>query len=771
MTMNRKLAAGLSISLMLIATASAQDAKPKIKGGYAIHNTVDLGGHIAEQSGSTAMYDTLVNIQSGPRVLGQTLEMHAVTETGKKQHLHLFDSLYASSNGFGGDPLNYISLRASKGKLYDFNGNFRRDRQYFDYNLLANNMVPSGSAAPVSNGYTFPQQMDSPHLYNTVRRMTDLSLTLFPVSKYSVRLAYSKNLMQGPSYTAYHGNVDVMLLQNVRNSTDSYTAGLDWKPFSRTIVTLQEDITHYKGDTSDVMSTAGLLGLNGASTFTPVSLGNDIVLTVPTCKAYPTSTSSTAPIIAGTTFTVNPTCSGVTGYTRSAPTRTLIPTESLRFVSANIPKLHLNGNVRYTSTTMNLSNYAESMTGLTSAIRVKNYSAFANAQRINVAAQFGAVYEISPRFTLTEQFEFTTFRQPAEVTLTENDYNDSLGTGTAANPYSMLNPVSSTPTATSPIITNAFLALNQRTETNVAGVAWQASPRATFSLSYRYRARYMNKGEITGTGAAPLSTSVPKDTYTMYFNENGGIFGADFRPSNKLSLNGGIEVNYADNTFVQTSPRATQHYKLRATYKPREWASIFGSFNDLEHRNNIARVNHLDHSRSYSGGASLAPSERYSLDFNYAYQDVFSQTSLCFLTSGAPPAGAVLLTTVPGTSCVATSGTTIAYFGTGYYDAPTQSGSIGITLVPVKKVRTSFGYSANSTGGSTETLNPRDVPGSLQSQFMTPYAKVSLALTPTWIWKADWNYYGYNEQGAPVGPTAPRDFHGNVVTLGMHYEF
>jgi hypothetical protein len=768
MTMNRTIAAGLSFALLLVTAASAQDAKPVIKDGYTIHNTVELGGHIAEQAGSTAMYDTLVNIQSGPRVLGETLEMHAVP--GKK-HSSLFDSLYASSNGFGGDPLNYISLRTSKGKLYDFTGNFRRDRQYFDYDLFANNLVPGGAAAPTSNGYVFPQQMDSPHLFNTVRRMTDLSLTLYPVSKFSARLAYSQNVMQGPSYTSYHGNVDFMALQNERNSTDSFTAGLDWKPFSRTIITLQEDITHYKGNTSDQLATNGLLGLNGASAFTPVSIGFDNVLTVPTCKAYPTAAGSTAPIIAGTTYTVNPTCSGVTGYTRSQPTRTLTPTESIRFVSANVPKLHLNGDVRYTSATMNLTNYAESMAGLTSAIRLKNYSSFANAQRINVTGQFGAVYEVSPRFTLTEQFDFTSFRQPGEVTFTENDYNDSLGTGTAANPYSMLNPISSTPTATSPIITNAFLALNQRTETNVAGVAWHATDRATFSLSYRYRGRYLNKGELTGTAAAPVSTSVPKDTYTMYFNENGGIFGAELRPTNKLSVNGSLEANYADNAFVQTSPRASQHYKVRATYKPKEWASIFGAFNDLERRNNVARVNHLDHNRSYSVGATVAPSERYSLDFSYAYQDVFSQTSFCFLSSGTPPADAVLLTSVPGTGCVATSGTTIAYLGTGHYDAPTQSGSIGITLVPVKKVRTGFGYRANSTNGNSEMLNPRDVPGSMQSQFLTPYANVALSLTPTWIWRADWKYYGYNEQGSPVGPTAPRDFHGNVVTLGMHYEF
>jgi len=63
----------------------------------------------------------------------------------------------------------------SKGRLYDLRGSFRRDRQYFDYDLFANPLIPSTSSPYVPI-------LDSPHLYNTVRRMTDLNLTLAPLS-------------------------------------------------------------------------------------------------------------------------------------------------------------------------------------------------------------------------------------------------------------------------------------------------------------------------------------------------------------------------------------------------------------------------------------------------------------------------------------------------------------------------------------------------------------------------------------------------------------
>jgi hypothetical protein len=203
-----------------------------------------VGGRIADQSGSLPMYDTLVNLHSGPRIFQQNLEMHAVP---KSPHFFLFDSLMATNMGYGGDPENNTVLRMSKGKIYDFQGMFRRDRQYFDYDLLGNPLIPDGVT---SNGYTFPQVQQAPHLFNTVRRMTDTNLNLFPVAKVSFRAGYSQNINHGPSYSSMHNGSEAQFLQNWRNSTDNWFGAVDWKPFTRTLLTLQENISHYKGDTS-----------------------------------------------------------------------------------------------------------------------------------------------------------------------------------------------------------------------------------------------------------------------------------------------------------------------------------------------------------------------------------------------------------------------------------------------------------------------------------------------------------------------------------------
>ena len=68
-------------------------------GGYQIHSSIELGYRSTDVTGSGDMYDTLVNLQTGPRILDQTLTMQSVDHQGL-----LFDDLYLNSFGWGGDP-------------------------------------------------------------------------------------------------------------------------------------------------------------------------------------------------------------------------------------------------------------------------------------------------------------------------------------------------------------------------------------------------------------------------------------------------------------------------------------------------------------------------------------------------------------------------------------------------------------------------------------------------------------------------------------------
>src|SRR3984957_7047174 len=185
------------------------------RGGYQIHQSIELGYRTTDVTGSGDMYNTLVNLQTGPRILDQTLTM----QSGDHQGL-LFDNLYLNSVGWGGDPNNYARLRADRNKWYNFQSSFRRDQSFFDYDLLANPLNPPTSAPSIPI-------LNSPHSFATTRRMSDFDLTLLPQSTVSFRLGYSHNNMTGPSYSSIHEGTEASLLQDWNTTMNSYRLGGD----------------------------------------------------------------------------------------------------------------------------------------------------------------------------------------------------------------------------------------------------------------------------------------------------------------------------------------------------------------------------------------------------------------------------------------------------------------------------------------------------------------------------------------------------------------
>lgn len=741
------LACGMVCTIAVAQTANPPKHAPKpavaaekdvtVMDGYQVHQSFDVGGHLVDTSGSVAMYDTLVNVHTGPRILNHTMELHSVP--GAK-HL-LFDTLYEGSAGYGGDPLNYTTVRASKGKLYDFQGMFRRDRQYFDYDLLGNPLIPAGLT---SNGYTIPQIQHAPHLFNTVRRMTDLNLTLFPISVISVRMGYSHNISEGPSYSSIHYGTDALLLQNWRNTSDTFMGAIDWKPVRGTTFTYEENIVHYKGDTTWQLAGLDMQLSNG----TPVTLGFDNAGGLKPTKA--TSPCGVQPAVLNSTTTpptANPCESGFLGYTRSNPIRTLFPTEEFRFQSSSLKNVQMTGRILYTDGSAKQPSYNEYFNGLETrtTLRTSTATGSASGKRINASADFGIVWALNDKVSLSDQYDFQNWRLPMKGTISQVDQLGSSMLVAAGAP----DP---------PAVTSATNFLGQKSHTNTMMAAWRPAGWGLMSLGYRYKVRTIAFFQTDGT------------QQVQDVNQNAGLFGMVLRPTKDWRINANVEMAWDDASFAPISPRQLQHYTIRTTYKPKSWATLSGAYNDLEQRDNVSLVNYKAHTRSISGGAVLSPSEHYGLDLDYGYSDVYSTSVNCYADT-VPPAGA---TAMPiGVLCgnaVNTATSTIAYYGNSYYDAPTQYGSVGLVLTPVKPIRVSFGYRANAVSGKTEQLHPLNVPGSLQSTYQTPYASLTWKLTHGWGFKGDYNYYGYGEN-SPVGPTAPRAFHANMVTLAVHYEY
>src|SRR3984893_6363638 len=105
----------LAVTLLFAHPTRAQDDEQKgvDQGNYNIKQSMEFGGRFASIGGDTQTYDTFVNLQQGPRLLGFTLEMQSLDH-----HAALFDRLYFNNFGYGGDPNDVSRLRVSKNKWY-----------------------------------------------------------------------------------------------------------------------------------------------------------------------------------------------------------------------------------------------------------------------------------------------------------------------------------------------------------------------------------------------------------------------------------------------------------------------------------------------------------------------------------------------------------------------------------------------------------------------------------------------------------------------------
>ena len=813
----------------------APEAQMTTPTGYTIHQSVDLGGRITNPTGSGAMYDTLVNLQSGPRVLGETFEMRALP--GKKGTL--VDSISAIGSGFGGDPNSFTKLDFSKGKIYEFSGLFRRDREYFDYDLLGNPNIPAGQSIPIgpktapTGTFAWPQVNQSPFLFNTVRRMTDTNLTIFPLAKVAFRAGYSQNVFQGPSLSPsgyQFAKYDAILQENQRNSTDDFTGGIDWKPVQGTRVTFEEQIDHYKADSYFVMAPGDFIFQEADGTKVAIDdYDSQTPYSSSACNANSIGTTPilSAPQTAGGLPVINAACAVVTNYLRSQPTRILYPTEIFRLQSSSIRNISMNGDVRYTNANMNLPNYYDSYQGLNGTTRSLTYTGVATAKREVTAIDYGLVWQAMKAFSLSEQVDFSSVHQPGTTTMTSVttlatpatagnetiNYAGPLTTTTGAAGASTFEGSGAVGTPLPGYFGQNFL-------TNNLTGTWDASSRTTLSLTYRHGTHSIAQGSPHNTPLAVGATS----NGTVTINEDGGIFNAAVRPFANWDINGSVEALYADNAFTPVGPRQTRHYRVHTMYRPKPWATISAAFNDLERHNNTNNnasavaagdvpyegpINHVDHSRVFSVGAVLMPNEHYGLDFNYAYSDVYTATKICY-DNGASP-------TLPGTASLNSSGgpavcpgvfargstTQLAdWFARDFMDAPTQFGSVAFTTSPAKSIHSNIGYRISAVNGNQFFNDARAVNGSLQSAFQSPFVNLAWTIRTGLIWKAEYNFYGYGEGGpsgpeycstttsltstvvpctslpqptglneSPAGLTAPRNFHANNVELGVHYEF
>jgi hypothetical protein len=748
---------------LLSRPVNTEENSGRTVGRYEIKQSAEFGGRITSFSGNTGMWDTFVNLGSGPRLLEYTFNMHA------KEHMGiLFDDLSFNNFGYGGDPNDVSRLRISKNKIYNFDASFRRDQNIFDYDLLANPLNPATSVPNIP-------VLNSPHEFLMVRRMSDIDLHLFPQSRVRFNLGYSRVVNQGNEFTTVHQGTEAQVLAPTHDTTDRYQAGVSIHFDRTTNLTYNQFYTFYKGDSTEQLNA---LPFNLAGPI-PVDLG----LPFNTVAGQPCAT----PIL-GTGF-ANPTCNGFFNYNVANRIRNNYPTEQLSLQSRHFKNLDISARLNYSEGRSNLPGFLETFGGLKSSSRLRDYTFFGNSltHRRSLTGDGAVTWFVTDRLSVTDTFRYSSFRFPGMWDYTTN----SLFGATLLSTPNPFTPATCPPpftAATCPqhnassgadvIVDNLASLLRQDSKVNTLEFEYQFHKRFSGHAGYRYEHRNIldiqndsqlqtffpgptaalaNRGACAGQPLNPDGTCTvtvaTANNVAVPINANSLIVGFAARPIDSLKIRFDTEIYYADNTFTRISPRHMQSYRLRAAYKPKEWLNFGSAITIFENRNEISQ--NMQHDRSYSFTASIEPPEsHWGLDLSYDYSDIYSATNICFVATPSPAGsltcGAPFLT---GISVYADKG----HFASG-----------SIFFRPIPRVTAYLGYALTSTVGNTLILNPLAPTGPLSFNYHLPIGAVDIQFSKAVMFKAKWNYYGYNEKSDP-GPTLPRDFRGNVVTLSLRY--
>jgi hypothetical protein len=648
------------------------DADGKVWGGYQVNQAIELGGRIVDSNGSDAMYDTLVDLHSGARLLDYSLNMHSLNHNGT-----LMDDLSFSNTGYGGDPERHSRLRMSKSRWYDLSAQYRRNVNFYDYNAFANpyNYGPTVSTPTRPTVVNFN---DSIHMFNTRRHMGDFNLTILPQSPIRFRVGYSRLQNDGPSYSSFHEGTDIQLFQDFSDRQDQYTIGADWRLAPRTNISFDETLVYGQVNTTYVNSNAGTatIGVGTPITQRPVDLG----AIWNTYYGQPCAN----PVV--TNGVLTPTNCGVYGfYHRSGPVRTVLPTSALSFTSNFFKRVDINGSVAYTNGDSRINNYMEQAQAYVTRTNELGFQ-FAGptyAQRTAANADFGFTVHLNDSWSVSNQTRWVNYRQPAAFNSVE--YACFPNTTTGVNLYTPVGvPFGGGSTCAGIAATgvpqhtsgsgadydaiNYLNSFNMQTAYNTTLIHWDFSKQLNVHAGYRYgridvtafdfsteTAIFLpvnsgtgNTRKAPGTYFTPSPDADDAEVANDEIRETAFVFGAQLRPFTSWRINFDYDLARDNGALTPIWPQRSQKVKIRSNYKLNRWLSFGGAINLLSNRNDQVAQNpdgsnafpvgynnptHKDNSNAYSLNATIEPNKYVSLDLGFTWNGLYSNSGTCLMVS------------------------------------------------------------------------------------------------------------------------------------------
>jgi len=731
-------------------------------GDFKVQQYVDFGGRITSVNGSQAMYNTLVNVQAGPRIFEQSLTMQSIN------HQDAFDTLTLVSYGWGGDPQEGLRMRVNKYRWYTFTGSYQYMQNYFDYNLFANPLNP-----PTFNPF-LPVNF-SPHAYYNRQKLYNFGIVALPLRRISIRFDYSRSSFTGPSFSSDHQGTEALTNQNTDSILNGYRFGADFKVTKKTVLSYTQLLQWYTGQTGYTLSPYNSFGLR---------TGQSVSFGLPWGNGSPCN----APLNNGI---ANPVCNGFFSYSDTQNTNTFIPTEQINLKSTSLKWLDFNGQYQYSGASMNSPN-VEIFNGLItrSAVRGSNSTGTnSKANWVSRSADVSATVKITDKLRLVEIFRFRNWQSYGSNLTLGNNYFAAASAGSA----SLLNPISTFPptilghTSSSPqdVVNELNANLDgQETKQNDfqvqydvsrnfgghAGFQWtginmQPGTSSTVALGDIYYPNNPNRGNCAGLPLNPngsctfVGIIAPWGNPTVPINRYSWVAGLWYQ---KGGLHAHVDANFgsANNYAYRIDPRTGQNITGSVMYAPLPWISAGADFvyQRATNYSNGSQINYNQHNYHSAFSTTITPAKLFAFDMAYSFDAIQQDIVECY--PGPYP--------VNSPQCFDGSGYTQTY---AFYNAHTQYGFLDVLLKPMPRLNIRAGYSFVINSGNTTQFDLYQPLGPLTSRYQLPMAAVDYTFYKNIAFRAGWNYQNYNEPNSFVGPTAPRAFHANQTTLAIRYAF
>ena len=731
-------------------------------GGFRVTQSFELGGRINEVTGSQAMYDTLIDQQTGARILDQSLTMQSLS------HADFFDTLTLNSFGWGGDPQQAARLRVSKYGWYNFSGSYQHMQNYFDYDLFANPLNPP-------TGQPFIPILTSPHGFYNRQNLYNYDLVVLPMHRISFRASYNRNRITGPSFSSVHQGTESLNSQNWDTTLNGYRFGADFRMNKKTTLSYTQLLQYYNGGSTYALNTFNSW---------PLSNGSTVTFGLPW---FNSGSPCSAPLKNGI---ANPVCNGYFNYSLFEHLNTFIPTEQLNLKSSSLKWLDFNGQYQYSHASSSTP-LREVFSGLTTRSNNLGYDtggSKSNSRWNSSSADVSATIYLNDQLRLVETFRFRNFSVAGTFLDQEAAYFNaaSLGTASLLNPVATFPPTVLSHSSSSPAdITNEVTVnmIGQKTYQNDfqiqydlsrffgvrAGFEWSQNtiqPGNTYqaALGDIYYPNNPNRGNCVGVPLNPdgsctfADVIAPWGAPTTEINRYSAIVGAWYRGGSSLHADVNAQIGGADNWIYRTDPTTFFNVRGNISYAPRPWLMLGGNFTFQQGQNTYADINYNQHKYVAMVNATITPGKRWGLDLAYNFDAIQQNIIECFAGTLVPP---------NSTTCVGDPTLMQTY---AIYQTHTQYGYFAFTVTPLERLTMRVGYNIVDNQGTTTQFNSLLPLGPLSSTYQSPLAAVDINIYKNVTFKAGWNYYQYNE-GSFIGPTAPRYFHANNTTLALRYAF